>query len=63
MTKVIKPRSFKRIVNSLKRGEVVAFATDTVFGIGVCYDNLEALNKMKVAKGRDEKKTVPFNGL
>ncbi len=60
MTKVIKPRSFKRIVNSLKRGEVIAFATDTVFGIGVCYDNLEALNKMKVAKGRDEKKPFPL---
>ncbi|MGI6510438.1 MAG: L-threonylcarbamoyladenylate synthase [Erysipelotrichaceae bacterium] len=60
MTKVIKPRCFKRIVDSLKKGEVVAFATDTVFGIGVCYDNLEALNKMKVAKGRDEKKPFPL---
>ena len=60
MTKVIKPGCFKKIVNSLKKGEVVAFATDTVFGIGVCFDNLEALNKMKVAKGRDEKKQFPL---
>ncbi len=60
MTKVIKPGCFKRIVNSLKKGEVVAFATDTVFGIGVCFDNLDALNKMKVAKGRDEKKPFPL---
>ncbi len=62
MTKVIKPRCFKKIASAVKRGEVVAFATDTVFGIGVCFDNLEALNKMKVAKGRDEKKTISFNG-
>ena len=60
MTKVIKPRCFKKIASALKRGEVVAFATDTVFGIGVCFDNLEALNKMKVAKGRDEKKPFPL---
>ncbi len=60
MTKVIKPRCFKQIVNSLKRGEVVAFATDTVYGLGICFDNLEALNKMKVAKGRDEKKPFPL---
>jgi len=60
MTKVIKPRYFKRIVNTLRSGGVVAFATDTVFGIGVCFDNLEALNKMKAAKGRDEKKPFPL---
>ncbi|MGI6607627.1 MAG: L-threonylcarbamoyladenylate synthase [Erysipelotrichaceae bacterium] len=60
MTKVIKPRCFRKIVNSLKRGELVAFATDTVFGIGICFNNLEALNKMKVAKGRDEKKPFPL---
>ncbi len=42
----------------LKDGQIVAFPTETVFGMGVVYDNLSALEHLKKVKGRDELK--PF---
>ena len=38
---------FRRIVNLLKKEEIVAFPTDTVFGIGVIYNDAQAIAKMK----------------
>lgn len=40
-------------------GSIIAFPTDTVFGLGVIYDNEEALQNLKDAKGRDENKPIP----
>lgn len=50
----------KEIANKLKEGCIIAFPTDTVFGLGCIYDNLEAKNKIMIAKGRDEKKALPM---
>lgn len=47
------------IAELLMDGEVVAFPTDTVFGLGVVYDNEEALDRLKKAKGRPENKPIP----
>lgn len=44
----------------LKRGAVVAFPTDTVYGLGVCYDQEKALAALKQAKGRPERKPIPL---
>ncbi len=44
----------------LKHGAVVAFPTDTVYGLGVCYDQEKALTALKQAKGRPEKKPIPL---
>lgn len=48
------------IANRLKSGAVVAFPTDTVYGLGVCYDQSEALTALKRAKGRPENKPIPL---
>lgn len=42
----------------LRNGKIVAFPTETVFGMGVIYDNHSALQTLKSVKGRDEQK--PF---
>lgn len=42
----------------LKKGEIVAFPTETVFGMGVIYNNLLSLENLKRVKGRDDSK--PF---
>ena len=42
----------------LKDGKIVAFPTETVFGMGVIYDNAQSLSILKKVKGRDEAK--PF---
>jgi len=48
------------IAEELKKGKIVAFPTDTVFGLGCVYDNENAKNAIMVAKGRDEKKALPL---
>ncbi|MEG0265789.1 MAG: L-threonylcarbamoyladenylate synthase [Erysipelotrichaceae bacterium] len=49
----------EKVVSVLKDGLVVAFPTDTVFGLGVIYDDENALKRLKEAKGRDENKPIP----
>ena len=48
------------IVEILNRGGVVAFPTDTVYGLAVRYDLNEAILKMKEAKQRPETKPFPM---
>ena len=42
----------------LKQGEVVGFPTETVYGLGVVYDNPLAFSRLVKAKNRPENK--PF---
>ncbi len=60
MTRIVEKDQFETIVSTLNSGEVVAFPTDTVFGVGVIYSNYDAVRKMKVAKSRDENKPFPL---
>lgn len=47
------------VAEMLKEGCVVAFPTDTVYGLAVIYDDEEALCSLKKAKGRPETKPIP----
>ena len=49
-----------QIVEILNRGGVVAFPTDTVYGLAVRYDLKDAILKMKEAKQRPETKPFPM---
>lgn len=60
MTEIVKPTEFQKVSDALRSGKIVAFATDTVFGIGVIYSDYQAVKRMKVAKGRDENKPFPL---
>ena len=42
----------------LKQGGIVAFPTDTVYGLGAVCTNDEAVRKIFAAKGRDEGKPL-----
>lgn len=48
------------VIECLKAGGVAAFPTDTVYGLGVVYDDESALNRLKEAKGRPENKPIPL---
>lgn len=52
------------VVNKLLKGEIIAFPTDTVFGLG-CIINKEAIAKVYEAKGRSFDKPLPMmcNGI
>lgn len=49
-----------RAVELLREGELVAFPTDTVYGIGCRIGDAEALARLFAAKGRPPEKAVPW---
>jgi len=58
-TRRFEKKDVKEVAELLKSGKVVAFPTDTVFGLGVIYENEEALRALKESKGRPENKPIP----
>ncbi|MFH0961172.1 MAG: L-threonylcarbamoyladenylate synthase [archaeon] len=50
--------TFKQAVAILKKGGIVGYPTETLYGLGVRIDNLAAIGRLKKLKGRDGKK--PF---
>ena len=60
MTKLLFKQNIDEIMDLLSKSEIVAFPTDTVFGIGVIYNDRKAVEKMKIAKGRDASKPFPL---
>lgn len=57
-TKIVKKDNIEVLVKALNNGEIIAFPTETVYGLGVVYDSYEAVEKLKKAKQRPENK--PF---
>lgn len=60
ITEQLSKQDISRIVEILSQGGVVAFPTDTVYGLAVRYDLDEAIEKMKQAKHRPETKPFPM---
>ena len=52
-------KDIETVANLLKDGKVVAFPTDTVYGLACIYENEEALEALKISKGRPEDKPIP----
>ena len=48
----------KQLNNILKNGGVIAYVTDTVWGIGCLPDNKKAVDKIYEIKGRDRSKPL-----
>ena len=44
--------NYQQVVDTLKSGEVVAFPTETVYGLGAIATNVDAVAKIYEAKGR-----------
>jgi len=51
--------SLAKAVSALKRGKLVAFPTDTVYGIGAQYCNTRAVRRLYVVKARPLAKAIP----
>ena len=60
MSEILELKEVEKVANLIKDGKVVCFPTDTVYGVGVIYDNVDAIKQMKIAKGRDENKPFPM---
>ncbi|MCP4688684.1 MAG: threonylcarbamoyl-AMP synthase, partial [Desulfobacterales bacterium] len=53
------PRSIRRVIDILKSGGVVAYPTDTYYGVGCDIMNKKAIEKIHLLKQR--RKTKPFS--
>lgn len=53
------PRALEETIQAIQHGGVVAFPTDTVFGLGASLRHPEALARIYAIKGRDEQKPLP----
>ena len=58
LTKRVSANSLEELAEALKRDEVIAFPTETVYGLGVIYDSVKAREALIRAKQRPENK--PF---
>lgn len=52
ITEILSSSSISRAAELLKKGEVVAFPTETVYGLGACLFDEDSLRKIYTAKGR-----------
>ena len=57
-TVLVEKNDMKKVAELLRRGEVVAFPTETVFGLGVKFGDLAYLEKIYELKKRDHSKAV-----
>ncbi|MDH3972817.1 MAG: L-threonylcarbamoyladenylate synthase [Deltaproteobacteria bacterium] len=53
-------RLINRVVDVLKEGGVIAYPTDTIYGIGCDIFNKKALERIYLLKGRDRNKPMSF---
>lgn len=59
-TRYKEQKEIQEIVTCIANGGVVAFPTDTVYGLGVVFDCPIALEKLKASKGRPDNKPIPM---
>ena len=53
------PRALERAIASIQHGGVIAFPTDTVYGLGASLAHPGALERIFVLKGRDRERSLP----
>lgn len=53
-------QDIQEIKDDLLKGDIIAFGTDTVFGLACVFDDLKAIKKIFKAKNRDTSKTLPM---
>ena len=56
----LKGRHISRAVESLRRGGVLVYPTDTIYGLGCDFTEKSAIDRIRRIKGRDEKKPMSF---
>lgn len=54
------PRALEQAISAMRRGGIVAFPTDTVYGIGASLAHPEALERIFQIKHRDRDRTLPL---
>lgn len=59
-TEIFTDKDLNKVIEIIKNEGIVAFPTDTVYGLGIRYDSATAITKLKEAKRRPESKPFPM---
>jgi L-threonylcarbamoyladenylate synthase len=54
------PAALEKAAALLRAGDLVAFPTDTVYGVGAIFSNAAAVKSIYLAKGRPDSKGIPL---
>ena len=54
------PDAIEQAVQRLQAGELVAFPTDTVYGLGALAQNIQGIQQLYEVKGRESAKAIPI---
>lgn len=57
--KTYNENNVQEVIDAFQNNEILAFPTDTVYGVGVKMNTIENLNRLKHAKHRVETKPIP----
>jgi L-threonylcarbamoyladenylate synthase len=52
------PNAIQHAIDVLRNGGIIAFPTDTVYGLAAPIDNVESIDRIYVAKGRNTTKAI-----
>lgn len=65
MAKILLKKDIDEVVDILKTNKIIAFPTDTVFGLACLFNDFESIERIKKIKHRDANKPLPVmcNGL
>ena len=58
MTKIVTQQDIQQICEVIQNGGIVAFPTETVYGLGIRFNDQEALDHLMEAKNRDYSKAI-----
>ena len=58
MTKIVKQQDIEQICEVIQNGGIIAFPTETVYGLGIRFNDQEALEHLMEAKNRDYSKAI-----
>lgn len=58
MTEIVSMSDIDKVCQVIQQEGVVAFPTETVFGVGVKFNSQKALDKLMEAKNRDYSKAI-----
>ena len=58
MTQVIGPEQMDLLVSAVRDGKIVAFPTETVYGVACLFDDLKGLDRIMEIKKRNPNKAV-----
>ena len=56
----LKGRHIQHAADTLRRGGVIIYPTDTIYGLGCDITNKQAIDRIRRIKGRDAKKPMSF---